>query len=47
MSRTKTRTFHFRFYRYVRMMLRRYPSMRKESLGARSNSGVLAIRSQK
>lgn len=28
MSKHKGATFHFRFYRYQRMMLRRYPELR-------------------
>jgi hypothetical protein len=35
--------FHHRFYRYVRMMLRRYPKMRNEIYGLRSNNGVQSI----
>jgi hypothetical protein len=35
--------FHHRFYRYVRMMLRRYPKMHNEIYGLRSNNGVRSI----
>lgn len=35
--------FHHRFYRYVRMMLRRCPKMRNEVHGLRSNNGVQSI----
>ena len=35
--------FHHRHYRYVRMMLRRYPKMRDELLGLTGNAGARAI----
>jgi hypothetical protein len=35
--------FHYRYYRYVRMMLRRYPKMRNESFAHRGNHGTRAI----
>ncbi len=43
MSRCRASVFHFRFYRYVRMMLRRYPKMRAQAFSQRSNSGVRSI----
>lgn len=36
-------SFHHRHYRYVRMMLRRYPKMRNEAFGRRGNAGTRAI----
>ena len=42
--RSNPRQFHHhRFYRYVRMMLRRYPKMRNGIFGLRSNNGVQSI----
>lgn len=37
--------YHYNYYRYVRMMLRRYPKMRLESfwLRSKSNSGVIGL----
>ena len=35
-------SFHHRYYRYVRMMLRRYPKMRNEAFGRRGNAGTRA-----
>ena len=35
--------FHHQYYRYVRMMLRRYPKMRNESFATRDNHGTRAI----
>jgi len=35
--------FHHRYYRYVRMMLRRYPKMRNERLAYGGNHSVRAI----
>lgn len=35
--------FHYRFYRYVRMMLRWCPEMRREKLGRRLGPGVKGI----
>jgi hypothetical protein len=35
--------FHYRHYRYVRMMLRKYPKMRQESLAWSSGPGVDGI----
>lgn len=32
MSKQRGKLFHHRFYRYVRMMLRRYPKMQNEAL---------------
>jgi hypothetical protein len=44
MKKLRSRSvFHVRCYRYVRMMLRRYPKMRREKFGLTSNSGVRAI----
>lgn len=43
MAKLKAVLFHHRHYRYVRMMLRRYPKMREGRFGWSSNSGVVAI----
>ena len=42
-ANSNTTCFHHRHYRYVRMMLRRYPKMRKEIWGLSGNNGVRAI----
>ena len=39
----ETTFFHDRFYRYVRLMLRRYPKMRRETFGLSCDNGVRAI----
>ena len=35
--------FHHRYYRYARMMLRRYPKMRNEAWARSSNRGTRGI----
>lgn len=35
--------FHYRYYRYVRMMLRRYPKMRQERLAWSVGPGINGI----
>lgn len=41
--RKVNRLFHYRYYRYARYMLRRYPIMRKGIMGLRSGPGIDAI----
>ncbi len=43
MSKHHATVFHHRHYRYVRMMLRRYPKMRNEIFGLSSEAGCIAI----
>lgn len=43
MKPTTKSMFHFRHYRYVRMMLRRFPKMRAERLAISSGPGIDAI----